>query len=114
MKVTTTKTLFTATLTMFCAVSLSATPTKAQEKSVTNVTGSSEQLLSTSANTLPQNRSTSLTQQSTTRGRHGLSRNALDDVTNSINLQMQKSRDPKWKSEKQWFDEKWDSLSVEF
>ncbi|MDY7006361.1 MAG: hypothetical protein SWX82_21190 [Cyanobacteriota bacterium] len=114
MKVTTTKTLFTATLTMFCAVSLSATPAKAQEKSVTNVTGSSEQLLSTSANSLPKNRSTNLTQQSTTRGRHGLSRNSLDDVTNSINLQMRKSRDPQWKSEKQWFDEKWDSLSVDF
>ncbi|NES64258.1 MAG: hypothetical protein F6K24_02790 [Okeania sp. SIO2D1] len=114
MKVTNTKTLFTATLTMFCAASLSATPAKAQEKSVTNVKGSSEQLLSTSANSLPKNRNMSLTQQSTTRGRHGLSRNALDDVTNSINLQMRKSRDPKWKSEKQWFDEKWDSLSVEF
>lgn len=114
MKVTTTKTLFTATLTMFCAVSLSATPAKAQEKSVTNGTSSSEQLLSTSANSLSRNRSMSLTQQSTNRGRHGLSQGELDDVTKSINVQMHKSREPKWKSEKQWFDEKWNSFSTDF
>ncbi len=114
MKLTTTSTLFTATVAMFFTISLTANPAKAQEKPVTNNTGSSEQLLSNSANNLSSGKTMNLTQDSPTRGRHGLSKNQLDQVTNNINLQMQNNRDPRWKSEKQWFDEKWNSFSTDF
>ncbi|MGD1712434.1 hypothetical protein [Dapis sp. BLCC M172] len=114
MKIKTTSTLFTATLTMFFTVSLTANPAKAEEKPVTNNIGSSEQLLSTNANSLSSGKSMSLTQDSTTRGRRGLSQGELDEVTNNINLQMQKTRDPNWKREKVWFEEKWDSFSTDF
>ena len=112
MKAATTKTFLT-TIAMVCTVSLTASPTKAQEKSTTNVGQSSQELLSNNANTLSNDRNMSLTQESPNRGRNGYSQGELDAVTNNINLQMQKNRDPKWKSEQKWFDEKWDSL-VEF
>lgn len=114
MKAATTKTVLTATLAMFFTVSLTATPTKAQEKSPTDRTESSPELLSNNASSLLNGRTISLTQDSIARGRHGLSQGQLDDVTSNINLQVQTNRDPKWKSEKQWFDEKWDSFSVGF
>lgn len=116
MKITTTSTLFTATLAMFFTISLTANPANSQEKSVTNNIGSSEQLLSNNANSLSNSQSTSLTQDSTntSRGRHGYSKSRLDEVTNNINLQMSNNRDPRWKSEKQWFDEKWNSFSTDF
>ncbi|MGB3510585.1 MAG: hypothetical protein WBA93_15380 [Microcoleaceae cyanobacterium] len=110
---TTTKTVLTATIAMVFTVSLTPTPTKAQEKSETNASASSEQILSNNAKSLSNARATSLTQDSTTRNRHGFSQGELDEVTNNINFQMRKNRDPKWKSEQKWFDEKWDSL-VEF
>lgn len=114
MKTATTKTVLTATIAMVFTVGLTATPTKAEEKSPTNSRESSEQqLLSNNANSLSNGRNTSLTQDSTTRDRHGFSQSELDEVTNNINVQMHKNRSPKWKSEQQWFDEKWDSL-VEF
>ncbi|MDJ0520148.1 MAG: hypothetical protein F6K22_09490 [Okeania sp. SIO2F4] len=114
MKVRTTPTLFTATIAMFFTVSLTANPAKAQEKPATNNLGSSEQLLSTNANSLSSGKTVNLTQESTTRGRRGLSQGELDEVTNNINLQMQKNRDPRWKREKVWFEEKWDSFSTDF
>jgi hypothetical protein len=113
MKAATTKTVMTATIAMVFTVSLTATPTKAQEKSTTNAPQSSQELLTNNANTLSTDRNMSLTQDSTNRGRQGYSQGELDEVTNNINLQMQKNKDPKWKSEQIWFDEKWDSL-VEF
>lgn len=109
MKAATTKTVLTATIAMVFTVSLTATPTKAQERSATNARESSEQLLSNNANSLSESRNMSLTQDSTTnRDRHGFSQGQLDEVTNNINLQMRKNRDPKWKSEQKWFEEKWD------
>ncbi|NEQ38816.1 MAG: hypothetical protein F6K40_22105 [Okeania sp. SIO3I5] len=114
MKITTTPALFTATIAMFVNVSLTANPAKAQEKPATNNIGSSEQLLSNKANSLLSDKSVNLTQESTARGRRGLSQNELDEVTNNINLQMQNNRDPRWKREKVWFEEKWDSFSTDF
>ncbi len=114
MKITTTPTLFTATVAMFFTVSLTANPAKAQEKPVTNNIGSSEQLLSNNGNSLSSGRTVNLTQDSTSRGRRGLSKSELDEVTNNINLQMRNNRDPRWKREKVWFEEKWDSFSTDF
>ncbi|MDJ0556030.1 MAG: hypothetical protein QNJ68_16640 [Microcoleaceae cyanobacterium MO_207.B10] len=113
MKAATTKTVLTATIAMVFTVSLTASPTKAQEKSTTNGGLSSQELLSNNAKSLSNDRNMSLTQESPNRGRNGYSQGELDTVTNNINLQMQKGRTPKWKSEQKWFDEKWDSL-VEF
>lgn len=112
----TTSTLFTATLAMFFTLSLTANPAKSQEKPVNNSVGSSAKLLSNNANSLSNSQSTNLTQDSTdrSRGKHGYSKSRLDEVTNNINLKMQNNRVPRWKSEKQWFDEKWNSFSTDF
>ncbi len=114
MKITTTPALFTATITMFFSVSLTANPAKAEEKPATNNIGSSEQLLSTNANSLSSGKTVNLTQESTTRGRRGLSQSELDEVTNNINLEMHNNRGPRWKREKKWFEEKWNSFSTDF
>ncbi len=114
MKITTTSTLFTTTVAMFFTVSLTANPVKAEEKPVTNNIGSSEQLLSTNANSLSSGKTLNLTQDSTARNRRGLSKSQLDEVTKNINLEMHQNRDPRWKREKVWFEEKWDSFSTDF
>ncbi len=91
---------------MFFTVNLRIVPTQAQEKPVTRNLGSSEQLLSNNTNSLSNDRGISLTQDSRVKRRSGFSRGELDEVTNNINLQIQKNRDQSWKSEKEWFDEK--------
>ncbi|MCL2929812.1 MAG: hypothetical protein MGG37_18115 [Trichodesmium sp. MAG_R01] len=115
MKITTTSTLFTATITMFFTVGLTANPAKAQEKPATNNISPSEKLLSNNANSFSRDKSIGLTQESTTtRSRYGLSQGELDEVTNNINLQMQNNRDARWKREKVWFEEKWNSFDTDF
>ena len=115
MKITTTSTLFSATIAMLFTVSLTANPGKAQEKPATNNISSSGQLLSNNANSFSSGKSMSLTKESTTtRGRYGLSQGELDEVTNNINLQMRNNRDPRWQREKVWFEEKWNSFSTDF
>ena len=114
MKITTTPALFTATLTMFFTVSLTDNPAKAEEKPATNNISSSQQLLSTNANSLSSGKTLNLTQESTARDRRGLSKSQLDEVTKNINLEMNQNRNPRWKREKVWFEEKWDSFSADF